>query len=156
LPTTRRVIVFTDRRMRRGRNQITAYDASEGALYALFTLALALHPDLPPFLAVDNFGYGMHPWLVRKLTNTFCKLLLEESPRRQVLLTTHDPMVLDGLPSLLDPRVRLFAVERDRTHATVVRPVIVPEEVWRMREEQGLVLSDLWVQGWLGAVPVLF
>jgi energy-coupling factor transporter ATP-binding protein EcfA2 len=155
LPTTRRVIVFTARRMRRGRNQITAYDASEGVLYVLFTLALALHPNLPPFLAVDNFGYGMHPWLVRKLTSTFCKLLLEESPRRQVLLTTHDPMVLDGLP-LFDPGVRLFAVERDSKGATTVRPIAVTEEARKLKEEHGLVLSDLWLQGWLGAVPVLF
>ncbi len=156
LPTTRRILVFTDRKMKPPRNQVSAYDASEGILYVLFTLALALHPDLPLFLAVDNFGYGMHPRLVRSLTAVLCSLLLEQPSRRQVLLTTHDPMVLDGLP-LLDDRVRLFAVERDpKASATMVRRIVVNEELWQKKEERGWALSDLWIEGWLGAVPNLF
>ena len=155
LPTTRYVIVFTDKRGVSRRNQVTAYDASEGVLYALFALALALHPALPLFLAVDNFGCEMHPWLVRKLMNVFCDLLLRESPHRQVILTTHCPVALDGLP-LQDPRVRLFAIESDLIGATTVRPIVATEEARALREEHGLVLSDLWVQGWLGAVPESF
>lgn len=155
LPTTRRILVFTDRKMRGPRNQVSAYDASEGILYVLFTLVLALHPDLPDMLAVDNFGYGMHPRLVRALTAAFCHLLLNRS-HRQVLLTTHDPMVLDGLP-LLDDRVRLFAVERDpESEATIVQRIPVDEELWQKKEERGWALSDLWIEGWLGAVPNLF
>lgn len=155
LPTTRRILVFTDRKMRGPRNQVSAYDASEGILYVLFTLVLALHPDLPDMLAVDNFGYGMHPRLVRALSATFCHLLLNRS-HRQILLTTHDPMVLDGLP-LLDDRVRLFAVERDpESKATTVRRIRVDEELWQKKEERGWALSDLWIEGWLGAVPNLF
>ncbi len=147
LPTTRRILVFTDKTMKEPRSQVSAYDTSEGVLYILFTLALALHPDLPLFCAVDNFGYGFHPRLARALTYTFSSLLLEELPHRQVLLTTHDPMVLDGLP-LLDDRVRLFAVERDpETNATTVRRIVINEELWQKKEERGWALSDLWIEG---------
>ena len=152
LPTTRRILIFTDRWMREGRNRLSAYDASEGILYVLFMLVLALCPDLPSFFAVDNVGYGMHPRLVRAMIKQFCNLLLELEPRRQVLMTTHDPLLLDGLP-LLDDRVRLFAVERDTEGAATVRRVEINEELLDTKKREGLTLSDLWVEGWLGGVP---
>lgn len=154
LPTTRRMLVFTDRRMREGKNQLSAYDTSEGVVYVLFMLALALSPDIPPFLAVDNAGYGMHPRLVRMLIRRFCDLMLDAPFERQTLLTTHDPLLLDGLP-LLDDRVRLFVVERDPKGAVMVRRIEVTKDLWRKKEESGMTLSDLWLEGWLGGVPDL-
>jgi len=41
------VLKFTDRFMRKSRNTLTAYDASEGALYVLFCAILCLSPHAP-------------------------------------------------------------------------------------------------------------
>ncbi len=154
LPMPRRILAFTDRRMRKGRNQISAYDASEGLLYALFLFTLALHPQMPSFFAVDNVGFALHPRLRQALIGRFCDLLLETTgeAERQVILTTHDPLILDGLP-LWDDRVRLFAMDRDGRGRAVIRRVTVDEEFQKLKEEKGLVLSDLWIEGWLGGVP---
>ena len=151
---TRRVLVFADRYARRGRNRMTAYDASEGVLYALFLMVLALHPETPPLVAVDNVGHGLHPRLKRALISQVTDWLLERGDR-QLLLTTHDPLILDGLP-LLDDRVRLFAVERGRDGTVTVHRVTVDETLWEKKEQQGWAMSDLWVEGWLGGVPNLW
>jgi len=154
LPISRKVFVFADRYARQGRHRITAYDASEGVLHVLFLLALALHPEAPPLAAVDNVGYGLHPRLKRAVLSQLADWLLARGDR-QLLLTTHDPLILDGLP-LLDDRVRLFVVERQTNGAVVVRRITVDPDLWQKKEERGWALSDLWVEGWLGGVPNLW
>ncbi len=154
VPTTRSIIRFTDRWMREGQNQFSAYDASEGALYVLFSLVLAMHPQSPKLFGIDNFDQAMHPRLARATTRVFCEQMLKSAPPRQVFLTTHNPLVLDGL-NLRDERIRLFAVERNRQGATEVYRVQVSEEVLQ-DTQKGLTLSNLWVMGRLGGVPDLF
>ncbi len=154
VPTTRNIIRFTDRWMADSHNQLSAYDASEGALYVLFALVLALHPRSPRLFAIDNFDQAMHPRLARATMRLFCQQILQASPKRQALLTTHNPLVLDGL-DLRDDRIRLFAVERNSRGATQVHRVQVSDEVLQATQE-GLSLSNLWVMGRLGGVPDLF
>ncbi len=154
VPTLRSIIRFTDRHMKEGRNQLPAYAASEGALYVLFVLVLALHPESPSLFAIDNFDQSMHPRLARATARLFCEQMLQTHPPRQALLTTHNPLVLDGL-DLRDDRIRLFAVERDSHGATRVHRVQVSDEVVQATQE-GLSLSNLWVMGRLGGVPDLF
>jgi predicted ATPase len=154
VPTVRNIIRFTDRWMHEERNQLSAYDASEGALYVLFALVLALHPRSPRLFAIDNLDQAMHPRLARATTRLFCQQMLKVSPAHQALLTTHNPLVLDGL-DLRDDRVRLFAVERNSQGATQVYRVQVSNEVLQATQA-GLSLSNLWVMGRLGGVPDLF
>ena len=156
VPSVRRVIRFTDRWMRQSHNQLSAYDVSEGALHVLFMLTMALHPRTPAIFAVDTFDQAMHPRLARAMTRLFCRLILEADPPRQALLTTHNPMVLDGL-DLANPDIRLFAVDRNfnTKGETRVYPVEVSSDVLKAKED-GLSLSNLWVMGRLGGVPDLF
>ena len=70
---------------------------------------------------------------------------------RQIILTAHNPLVLDGLP-LQDDRVRLFTVDRTNTGRTVLRRIEVTDEM-RARHEEGWSLSRMWVAGMLGGVP---
>jgi predicted ATPase len=154
VPTLRNIIVFTDRWMGENRNRLSAYDASEGALYVLFALVLAVHPKSPQLFAIDNFDQAMHPRLARATTRLFCQQMLQADPPRQALLTTHNPLVLDGL-DLRDDRIRLFAVERDSKGATQVYRVNVSDQILE-DTQSGLPLSSLWVMGRLGAVPDLF
>lgn len=73
-----------------------------------------------------------------------------EEPR-QILLTTHNPLILDGLP-LQDDRVRLFTVSRTDAGRTSIRRVVVDEGLLE-KAERGWSLSRLWVMGHLGDVP---
>ncbi|HAO19635.1 MAG TPA: chromosome segregation protein SMC [Desulfobacteraceae bacterium] len=152
IPTLRSIIRFTDRWMREDRNQLSAYDASEGALYVLFALVLAMHPESPKIFAIDNFDHAMHPRLARATTRIFSRELLKTD--RQALLTTHNPLVLDGL-NLSDDRIRLFAVERNSYGATKIYRIQVSEEILQATQ-QGLSLSNLWIMGRLGGVPDIF
>lgn len=154
IPTLRSIIRFTDRWMREDRNQLSAYDASEGALYVLFALVLAMHPESPKVFAIDNFDHAMHPRLARATTRIFCQEILKTD--RQAFLTTHNPLVLDGL-DLSDDRIRLFAVERNSYGATEIHRVKVSEKYLKTPPDgEGLSLSKLWIMGRLGGVPNIF
>jgi len=145
------VIEFQDRFMGARRNILTGYDASEGALYVLFAAVLALHPNAPELLAVDNFLHLLNPRLARALMRAFCEWVMEREQPQQVLLTTHNPLVLDGL-DLSDERVRLFAVDRASSGETVVQRIAVDEKLLAMAQKDW-PLSRLWINGELGGVP---
>jgi len=93
-----RVVKFVDRYMKDGRNILSGYDASEGALYILFLAVLAAHPEAPLFCAVDNADHGLNPGLAKALMEKFADWVLKSKPQRQILITSHNPAVLDGLP----------------------------------------------------------
>ena len=72
IPTTRQIIQFKDRFMKNTVN-FTGYDASEGALYVLFMLCLAIHSQVPPVFAVDSFDHALNPRLAKKIMQVFCQ-----------------------------------------------------------------------------------
>jgi predicted ATPase len=148
--TTPTVLRFTDRYMRPERNTLSAYDASEGALYVLFMLALVSHERAPQVFAVDNFDQALHPRLAQALTRLLADQVARDG-KRQVLATTHNPLVLDGL-DLTNPAIRLFAVDRNQEGVTQVRRIEVTRELLA-EADKGLSLSRLWVMGRLGGVP---
>jgi predicted ATPase len=134
------------------RNILSGYDASEGALYVLFLAVLAGHPNAPTMLAVDNADHGLNPGLATRLMAAFSEwIIADQAVQRQVLLTTHNPAVLDGLP-LQDDKVRLFAVDRDNQGRTVVRRVFVTEKMMEM-SKQGWTLSRMWTNKLIGGMP---
>ena len=147
-----RVIRFVDRYMREGRNVLSGYDASEGALYVLFLAVLAAHDGSPQFCAVDNADHGLNPRLAQALVFRFCQWVLEAPEPRQLLLTAHNPQVLDGLP-LQDDRVRLFTVSRTSKGRSSVRRVEITPQMIEMANKDKLTLSRLWLMGHLGGVP---
>ncbi|NQT39526.1 MAG: AAA family ATPase [Planctomycetes bacterium] len=148
---SQQVVRFTDRYMQKRRNVLSGYDASEGALIVLFLAVLAGHDFSPSLCAVDNADHGLNPRLARALMGKLCDWYLNAPQQHQILLTTHNPLVLDGLP-LQDERVRLFTVSRTNSGRTAVRRVEVDESLLAKAEE-GWTLSRLWVMGHLGGVP---
>lgn len=150
VPTSRVIVEFTDRYMAHGRNKLSGYDASEGALYVLFMMVLAAHSQSPAIFAVDNFDQALNPRTARELTRVFVQHALEAG--RQVLLTTHNPLVLDGL-DLGDERVRLFTVGRDKFGHTRIRRVPVRDFAALKRKHGEHAVSRLWVEGLLGGMP---
>lgn len=150
VPRSKHLLKFTDRFMLKSRNELTAYDASEGALYVLFTAALCLLPQSPRIFAIDNLDQALNPRLVASLTKRLAGWLKYQDPQRQLLFTAHNPAVLDGL-DLRDPEVRLFAVERNSNGLTCYRRIeLTPALLEKNREYP---LSRLWLMGHLGAVP---
>jgi hypothetical protein len=150
VPTMRRVILFRDAFMRKSDQTLSGYDASEGALYVLYLLCLAMHPQAPRLFAVDNFDQSLNPSAARALARVFSdEILLND---RQVLLTTHNPLVLDGLP-LANDSVRLFKVERqDDGRSTVVR--IPVRDLRALKQKHGPnAVSRLWIEGRIGGLP---
>lgn len=148
VPTSRRVIEFQDKYMRE-RDRFTAYDASEGSLYVLFLLCLAMHDQSPNVFAVDNFDQAMNPRLAKATTRMFCEIIKKRN--KTAFITTHNPLVLDGL-QLNDPAIRLFTVERSKKDGSAqVKRIEVTDELIKLDQP----LSRLWINGRLGGVPNL-
>lgn len=147
IPTMRQIVEFGDRFMKDS-VRFTGYDASEGALYVLFMLCLAMHPKSPAVFAIDSFDHALNPRLAKKMIQVFCEQVLQKE--RHVFLTTHNPLVLDGL-DLRNGGIRLFAVDRDKNGYTQIKRILVSEELIRA----GQPLSRLWMNGRLGGVPEL-
>lgn len=150
IPRSKQVLKFTDRFMAPSRNTLTAYDASEGAVYILFAAILCLSPSSPAIFAIDNLDSALNPRLVTRLVGRLAAWLHAANPDRQLLFTAHNPAVLDGL-DLGDPEVRLFATERNSQGHTTVRRIDISPELRTLNEHYPL--SRLWAPGHLGAVP---
>lgn len=150
IPQPTRILRFRDRYMADGRNYLSGYDASEGALYVLFMLVLAHHKDVPTVAAVDNFDHALNPRLAKALTRKLCEWVIARETT-QLLLTSHNPLVLDGLP-LGNNDIRLFTVERSNRGKTVVSRVEVSDDLLKKAEE-GIPLSQQWVMGTFGGIP---
>jgi predicted ATPase len=136
--------------MKKGRNTLSAYDASEGALYVLLCAILCLSPASPKIFAIDNLDQALNPHLARLLTQKLAGWLKSAAKPRQLLFTTHNPAVLDGL-NLLDDDIRLFAVDRNSKGHTSVRRIELSGELREMNKDYPL--SRLWMMKHLGAVP---
>jgi predicted ATPase len=150
IPRAKQVLKFTDRFMSSSRNTLTAYDASEGALYVLFAAVLCLSPSAPSVIAIDNLDFALNPRLVTRLVSRLSDWLQSRDPNVQLLFTAHNPTVLDGL-NLDDDEVRLFAVERNSEGHTCARRIKVSPDLRTLNEQYPL--SRLWAMGNLGAVP---
>ncbi len=151
IPIAVEIVRFADRYMRDELNLLSAYDASEGALYVLFALALVFHPRAPHFFAIENIDHALHPRLARSLVRTLGEYA--QSSAKQILLTTHNPLVLDGL-NLANEEIRLFTVDRTEAGHTIVNRVLYTEALAKA-QETGATLSQMWTSGLLGAVPDL-
>jgi predicted ATPase len=150
----RRAIAFMDRFFRIDNNHhyfLGPNEVNEGALYLLFVTVLCLHKAGPKLFALDNVDHSLNPLLARNLMRTICRWLLEGKEERQVLMTTQNPLVLDGL-SLQDDRVRLFTVDRDNKGRTIVKQFVLTEEHLKKAQE-GWPLSRMWVNGLIGGIP---
>jgi hypothetical protein len=150
VPRTKVMLKFTDRFMMKSRNELTGYDASEGALYVIFCAVLCLAYKSPSLFAIDNLDQALNPRLVSSLVRRLSGWLRAGGEERQMLFTAHNPAVLDGL-DLTDPEIRLFVVERNSNGLTCIRRLEMTPELTALN--QSYPLSRLWMMGNLGAVP---
>lgn len=116
--------------------------------YVLFMLTLAMHPDVPGVFAIDSFDHTLNPGLAKRITEIFSQLIIESG--KTVFMTTHNPLVLDGL-NLAGDRIRLFAIDKNKYGYAELNRIQISQELL----ETGQSLSRLWINGLLGGVPEL-
>ena len=101
--------------------------ANEGFLFLLFYITLMISPDTPAFFSIDNIDSAFNPKLCVALLQQIVRLAKEYN--KQIILTTHNPAVLDGL-NLHDTDQRLLTVDRNKAGHTRVRRVDPPQAVY--------------------------
>ena len=119
--------------------------ANEGFLYLLFYLTLFISDETPQFFAIDNIDNALNP----KLASDLMKILanLAEKHNKQVIFTTHNPAILDGL-NLNDPEQRLFVISRNAVgHTKALRIEKKPTT-----NGQSVKLSEQFLRGYIGGL----
>jgi len=132
------------------RNKLSGYDASEGALYIFLCLCWRHMDSRPACLQSTILTRRWNPRTARSLTRFFANHVLANG--RQVFLTTHNPLVLDGL-DLGNEAIRLFSVSRDRKGHALVSHVPVKNFPALKKKHGEFAVSRLWIEGRLGGMP---
>lgn len=142
-------LYFSDRFMQKQNNILSAENSNEGILHVLFYLALFISNRTPRFFAIDNIETALNPKLCQKLIRILAILAKERS--KQVLITTHNPAILDGL-NVADDEQRLFEVYRTSEGYTKTRRIQFKSDL----SNKEFKLSEMWMKGSLGAIPMYF
>lgn len=121
--------------------------ANEGFLFLLFYYTLLISPYTPRFFAIDNIDASLNPRLCARLMRDLA--VLAKAGDKQVIVTTHNPAVLDGL-DLGDDEQRLMVVSRTLDGPTRIRRVMAPEPV---EGAPPINLSEAFIRGYLGGLP---
>lgn len=124
--------------------------ANEGFLFLLFYLTLFISAETPTFFAVDNIDASLNP----KLCAELMRLLVELASKygKQVIFTTHNPAILDGL-NLSDDEQRLFVVYRNPDGHTMAHRVDAPRSI---DGHTPMSLSQAFMRGFIGGLPENF
>jgi predicted ATPase len=77
----------------RGGREIPATRLSDGTLRYLCLLAILLHPEPPPLIALEEPELGLHPDVIPHVA----ELLILAAQRTQLVVTTHSRMLVDAL-----------------------------------------------------------
>lgn len=136
-----------DRFLAKDKKYFDQKSANEGFLFLVFYFALFSSDLTPKFFAIDNIDVSLNPKLCQRLMQQL--VLLSKKNDKQVLLTTHNPAVLDGL-NLDDDEQRLFVVSRNELGETKVKRVKKPRSIEGVPPTR---LSEAFLRGALGGLP---
>ena len=123
----------------RGGRRITAARLSDGTLRYLCLLAILLHPDPPPLIAIEEPELGLHPDIIPHVA----RLLVAASERTQLVVTTHSRLLVDALSE--NPG-SIVVCEQVNGESQFER--LDPERLEGWLEKYSL--GDLWSMGELG------
>ena len=119
---------------------IPASRFSDGTLAFLRLIALIHEPATPMILAIEEPETGLHPDAVRLVA----EMLKDASQRKQILVTTHSPELIDALSD--DPEA-IVVCERDEENGTQFRRLSSKDmAAWL----QHYTLGELWTKGEIG------
>ena len=97
--------------------------------------------------AIENYCGCINPRLSRKLTQEL--IGFTEKYNNQIVVTTHQPGVLDGL-NLKDTRQRLLTVSRNLLGHTMCRQIFAPKP---LKGQDPVALSEAFLRGYVGGLP---
>ncbi|WP_293156995.1 MULTISPECIES: AAA family ATPase [unclassified Microcoleus] len=141
---------ITDRYLDTDLNYFDQRSSNEGFLFLLFYFALFISELTPKFFAIDNIDASLNPRLCRRLIEELVELAKKND--KQVILTTHNPAVLDGL-DLDDDEQRLFVISRNQLGYTKARRILNPEP---LDGQEPVDLSEAFLRGYIGGLPKNF
>ncbi|CAH2574430.1 hypothetical protein PRNO82_03790 [Planktothrix rubescens] len=124
--------------------------SNEGFLFLLFYFCLFISDNTPKFFAVDNIDVSLNPRLGRRLVQELVQLA--KKYERQVIFTTHNPAILDGL-DLEDDEQRLFVISRNQLGYTKARRILSPKP---LEGQEPVRLSEAFLRGYIGGLPKNF
>ena len=134
-------------------NKIEYFDqrsSNEGFLFVLFYFSLLISDKTPSFFAIDNIEASLNPKLCTKLIKNISELTKKH--KKQVIVTTHSPSVLDGL-NLNDKEQKLFLVYRNKFGHTIVKQIEKPQPI---EGQEPVKLSEAFLRGYIGGLPKNF
>jgi AAA15 family ATPase/GTPase len=147
---TERRIRIKDRFLEDGLAYFDQRSSNEGFLYLLFYFSLFISDYTPKFFAIDNIDNAMNPKLASRLVQQLAQLAKEHD--KQVIMTTHNPAVLDGL-DLKDDEQRLFVISRNKLgHTKALRITHKPTP----EGQEPVRLSEQFLRGYIGGLPKNF
>lgn len=123
-----------------GGREIPASRLSDGTLRYLSLLAILLHPEPPPLIAIEEPELGLHPDVIPHVA----ELLVRAAERTQLVVTTHSRMLVDALSDRPSSVVVCEKVEGESRFERLDREALAD---WLER----YTLGDLWSMGELGA-----
>jgi len=142
-----RTIQIKDRYLDKELPYFNQRSSNEGFLFLMFYFALFISDDTPKFFAIDNIENALNPKLCTKLIQELVELAKKYD--KQVIFTTHNPAVLDGL-DLSDDEQSLFVIYRNVDGHTKARRISAPEP---LEDDDPVQLSEAFINGYLGGLP---
>src|SRR5258708_23115884 len=118
-------------------------DVSDGTIMALGLFIALLEPDHRTIL-IEEPENCLHPWVLMR----FLEHCREISETKQVLITTHSPLVVGGAKP-----EELFLIERVRGETEIVPAQEREPHLDTIVRRQALDLGEYWVSGGIGGVP---
>lgn len=145
-----RNINIKDRYLAENLASFTQKSSNEGFLFLLFYFCLLISDITPQFFAIDNIDNSLNPRLCHRLIYELVKLAKEND--KQVIFTTHNSAVLDGL-NLDDDEQRLYIIYRNNLGHTKTKRVFSPKP---LEGETPIRLSEAFLRGYIGGLPKNF
>ena len=125
-----------------GGRQIPATRLSDGTLRYICLLAILLHPEPPPLVAIEEPELGLHPDVLPYIAD----LLVQASERTQLFVTTHSQMIVDALGRNAEQSGSVIVCERVDGTSRFER--LDPEHLKEWLHKYSL--GQLWSMGEIG------
>ena len=123
----------------KGGREIPATRLSDGTLRYLCLLAILLHPEPPPLVAIEEPELGLHPDLIPHVA----ELLRQASERTQLVVTTHSRVLVDAFTD--EPAI-VVVCGKENGESRFERLDAERLSAWLAQYS----LGDLWSMGELG------
>ncbi|MEG4529058.1 AAA family ATPase [Microcoleus sp. D2_18a_D3] len=143
-------IQITDRYLDTDVSYFDQRSSNEGFLFLLFYFTLFVSELTPKFFAIDNIDASLNPRLCRRLMQELVELAKKHD--KQVIFTTHNPAVLDGL-DLDDDEQRLLVISRNQLGYTTAKRILKPKP---LEGQEPVKLSEAFLRGYIGGLPKNF